>query len=396
MTEPALRSETEPVPGTQPACRSARRELVDLALLFVTTRVALIVIGLSARGIFPGPVNHPQPLGVGKIYSRFPFLDLWGQWDSSWYLSIAVHGYRPGPIDGRFANYGFFPLFPLLSRVVGWLFGSAFFGGLVVSNVAFLVACVFLYRLVTLDDDSDTARRAVKYLFVAPTAFLFSAMMSESLFLALAVMCFYFARRRRWWVVAALGFLVALTRVPGVLLAAPLAWIYFQQRGWSIRRIRPDVAALAFLPLGLACFMWFDWHLNGDPLAFVHIQTTAWGHSLENPLSALWRLITGDDVFARFAAWYSIVVLVLILVFLKKLGVAYSVLALSSVLVPLSSGGGPWGAMPRYTLVIFPLYIVAARVTKGRPGLDQCVTIGLALMQGFLMVFWANNSLLVV
>ncbi len=374
---------------------SPRRELADLALLFVVTRVVLVVIGLVARAVIPGPVVHPQPAGLGPTYSRFAFLDVWGQWDSSWYLSIAAHGYRPGPLQGPFANYAFFPLYPLLSRWVGWGFGSPYVGGLVVSNVSFLVACVFLYRLVTLDHDPDTARRAVKYLFAAPTAFLFSAMLSESVYLALVVMCFYFARRRRWWVVAALGFLVALSRAPGVLLAAPLAWIYFQQRGYSIRRIRLGIVALVSFPLGLGCFVWFNKHLTGDPLAFLHIQTTAWHHRLESPLSQLARTISSHSIFPRFAGWFALVALALILVFLKKMGVAYGVFALSSVLLPLTAGGG-LASMPRYAVVIFPLYIVAARFTERRPGLDQSVTIGLAMVQGFLMVFWANNSFLVV
>lgn len=373
-----------------------RRELLDLAILFVVTRLVLVAIGLFARDIVPGPVVHPQPLGLGKLYSRFPFLDLWGQWDTSWYLSIAVHGYRPGALFGPFANYAFFPLFPLLARWVGWPLGSAFVGGLIVSNVAFLASCVILYRLVTLDHDAETGRRAVKYLFVAPTAFLFSAMLTESLFLALVLGCFYCARRGRWWPVAGLGFLVAVTRVPGVLVALPLGWLYLRERGFSIRRVRPDALALASFPLGLGCVMLFNRHLTGDWLAFVHIQATAWGHRAENPLSALARLISGEDVYARFAGWFALGVLVLILAFIKRLGVAYGVYSLSSILLPLASGGGPWGAIPRYAVVIFPLYIVLAQWADRRPGLDQGITVGLALLQGFLMVFWANNYPLVV
>ncbi len=373
-----------------------RRELLDLAVLFVVTRLALVAIGLVARAIFPGPVEHPEPLGIGEVYSRFAFLDVWGQWDTSWYLSIAVHGYRPEPIFGPFANYAFFPLFPFLARWVGWPFGSAYFGGLVVSNVAFLVSCAFLYRLVTIDHDADTGRRAVKYLFVAPTAFLFSAMLTESLYLALVLMCFYFARRGRWWPLAVLGFLVAVTRVPGVLVALPLAWLYLGERDFSIRRIRPDVLAFASFPVGLGSIMLFNRHLTGDWLAFVHIQATAWGHRAENPLSALARTISGPDVYTRFAGWFGLAVLIVTLLFIKRLGVAYGAYALISILLPLSSGGGPWGAVPRYAVVMFPLYIVLAQWTERRPGLDQAMTMGLALLQGFLMAFWANNSPLVV
>ena len=372
-----------------------RQEAVGLIVVFVATRLALIAIGLVSRELWPGPVVRPRPLGVGPSFSSLAFLDLWAEWDSSWYLSIAEHGYKPEPLVGALANYAFFPLYPMLCRGVGWLFGGPFVGGLVVSNASFMAACFFLYRLVRLDDDVGTARRAVKYLFAAPAAFLFSAMLTESVYLALLVMCFYFARTRRWWAVGLLGFLLALTRGPGVLAVIPLAWMYLGQRRFSLRRVRPDVAWLGLLPAGVGLFMWFNQALTGDALAFAHIQLTGWGHRLHNPLSGLWRAVSGDDVVTSFNGWYMAAVLVLAMAFLRRFGVAYALFVLISLLVPLSYSA-PGGSMVRYTAVIFPFYVVAARLTRDRPGLDQAVTIAMALLQGFLMSHWANNSLLVI
>ncbi len=375
--------------------RTWRRQVGDLVVVFLVTRSVLVVVGLVSRELVPGPVWHPRPLGVGPTFSAFPFLDVWGEWDSSWYLSIAEHGYRAVPLEGPFANYAFFPLYPLLARWVGWPLGSSFLGGLVVSNAAFLVACAFLYRLVHLDDDEDTARRAVKYLFAAPGGFLFSAMLTESLYLALVVLCFYLARTRRWAAVGLVGFLLTLSRGPGVLTAVPLLWVYLAQRRFSLRRVRPDVLWLGLLPAGVGVFAWFNRELTGDALAFSRIQETAWGHRLQNPLAALWQAISGGDVFLRFQGWYMVAVLVLSVVFLRRFGVAYALFVLISVLVPVSYGPS-WGGLVRYTAVIFPFYVVAARSTAGRPGLDQALTIGSALLQGFLMSQWANNSFLVI
>jgi hypothetical protein len=277
---------------------------------------------------------------------------------------------------------------------VGWFAGGPFIGGLVVSNVAFLVACVFLYRLVGLDTDASTARRAVRYLFAAPASFLFSAMLTESTFLALSVMCFYFARTRRWGAVGVVGFLLALSRAPGVLVVIPLLWMYGRQRGFSLRRARPDVLWLALFPAGLLVFMAVNEVVTGDALAFAHIQVTAWGHRLQNPLSSLWRNLSGENSFWRFNAWYLLGVLALTVAFLRRLGTHYVLFVLIVVLPPMSYG--VWYSMVRYTAVLFPLCIVAARVTGGRPRLDLAVTIALVLLQGFLMSQWANNSVLVV
>ncbi|MDQ3980992.1 MAG: hypothetical protein M3314_15835 [Actinomycetota bacterium] len=382
-------------PEREPVERPAHRDGTNLLVLFLVTRVVLIAIGLVSRELMPGPVAHPRPLGVGPSFSSIPFLDLWGQWDSSWYLSIAKYGYRPEPLEGALANYAFFPLYPLLARGVGWMVGNPYIGGLIVSNAAFIVACVFLHRLVALDDDVETARRTVKYLFAAPAAFLFSAMLSESLYLALVVMCFYFARTDRWWAVGLLGFLLALTRGPGFLVVVPLLWVYLEQRGFSLRRLHPDVLWLALLPAGVGTFMLFNWDLTGNPLAFARIQLTGWGHQFQNPLSALWGAVTGGDTVLSFNGWYMIGMLVLTLVSLRMLGMAYALFALISILMPLLYSA-PGGSMVRYALVIFPLYIVAARFTRDRPALDQAVTIALALLQGFLMSHWVHNSLLVV
>ena len=392
---PSIAAATEARAAGERVPRPWRREAVELLVLFLVTRAVLVAIGLVSRELFSGPVLRPRPLGVGPSFSSFSFLDIWGQWDSSWYLSIAEYGYKPGLLEGALANYGFFPLYPYLARWVGWTVGSAYIGGLIVSNAAFLVACVFLYRLVAIDDDSGTARRTVIYVFASPAGFLFSAMLTESLYLALVVMCFYFARTRRWWAVGVLGFLLALSRGPGVWAAIPLLWIYLQQRRFSLREVRPDVLWFALLPAGVAVFMGVNEAVTGDALSFLRIQVTGWGHHLQNPISALWQAVSDPSVFVRFNAWFMVGVVVLTVAFLRRFGVAYALFVLISVLMPLSYGV-PWGAMVRYTVVIFPFYIAAARATASRPGLHQAVTIALALLQGFLMSQWVNNSLLLI
>ncbi len=393
--EPPAASAPETPPPRERAERPWRREVAALVVLFVLTRAALTAIALVSRDLVPGPVGHPRPLGIGPSFSSFSFLDIWGQWDSSWYLSIARYGYKPGLLEGALANYGFFPLYPLLARWVGWTVGSAYIGGLIVSNAAFLVACVFLYRLVAIDDDSATARRAVTYVFAAPAGFLFSAMLTESLYLALVVMCFYFARTRRWWAVGTLGFPLALTRGPGVFAVIPLLWLYLAQRQFSLRRVRPDVLWLALFPAGVVVFMGVNEVVTGDAMSFTRIQVTGWGHHLQNPLSALWQAVSDDSAFVRFNGWYMVGIVVVTVVFLRRFGIAYALFVLISVLMPLSYGV-PWEAMVRYTVVIFPFYIAAARATASRPGLHEAVALALALLQGFLMSQWANNSPLVM
>ena len=60
-------------------------------------------------------------------------------------------------------------------------------------------------------------------------SFFFSAVYTESLFLALSAGCFYLARRERWVWAGVLGGLAAATRSIGVLLVVPLAVLYLQE-----------------------------------------------------------------------------------------------------------------------------------------------------------------------
>jgi Mannosyltransferase (PIG-V) len=110
-------------------------------------------------------------------------VDVWGRWDSGWYLQIAHHGYAdPGETSA------FFPAYPLLVRVVGWfLLGHDLLAGVLVSLAASAVAFVLLWRLAgTLAGDS-AARRSLLYLAFFPTTLFLFAVYSESLYLMLSV-----------------------------------------------------------------------------------------------------------------------------------------------------------------------------------------------------------------
>ena len=91
-------------------------------------------------------------------------------WDAAWYRDIAHRGY------GGVTKVGlrFFPLFPLIARVVSWLPGvGAGAAVLVVANVSALGVGVLIYELACREGrDHNLARRAVWIVYLAPTAFV--------------------------------------------------------------------------------------------------------------------------------------------------------------------------------------------------------------------------------
>ncbi len=142
----------------------------EVLLDFVATRVAIIVIAeLAAAIVGQRPGSHVEE-------SSHALLAVWGRWDAVHYLNIATVGYHG-------TDMAFFPLFPLLIRIFGSLAGNHLIAGLVISNACFFFGLLFLYKLLEREYDRSTARRAIFYVSIFPSAVFFSAVYTESLLL---------------------------------------------------------------------------------------------------------------------------------------------------------------------------------------------------------------------
>ncbi|CAN5732329.1 hypothetical protein BH23CYA1_BH23CYA1_16680 [soil metagenome] len=156
--------------------------------------------------------------GYGKQFSwsKYSWLDIWGVWDSYWYLDIAQNDYSTvSSIPGNpgQTNFPFFPLYPLLMKLLSQLTGGEyFFAGIFISNVCLLVSGHLLYQLIEPDTDCKTARLSVKYLLLYPVSFILSGVFTESLYLCLLLLCFYLAQRRRRMLAAPASIRHGMTR----------------------------------------------------------------------------------------------------------------------------------------------------------------------------------------
>jgi hypothetical protein len=160
------------------------------------------------------------------------------RWDAAWYLVIAHYGYRPdlGPFTS--SRTAFFPLYPLGLSAIAHLGVPPILAGVLLSCGALALALYGIHRLTTLElgragmskipgaEGGEVARLAVMVTAFAPMAFFFSAVYSESLYLALSVGVFLCARQGRWAWVAVFGALAAATRSAGVVLLLPAAMLY--------------------------------------------------------------------------------------------------------------------------------------------------------------------------
>jgi hypothetical protein len=373
-----------------------------------TSRLVILFSGLAGVlqiGVASGATSTYDAGGLTAPFGYLPnaLVAPLARWDSVWYLTIARSGYQH--MRERMA---FYPLYPGLIHVLAWVVRSDLVAGVLISVVAFGVALALLHRLVCLDFDSEVADTTVLLLAFCPVSFFFSAVYTESLFLALSVGAIYAARRERWLLCGALGFLAALTRNGGIALIVPAAIIYFygpragtavltrwgtRAGGWRRlmprHQLRPDALWLLLIPAGLAAYLAYLGLRYGDALAPFRVESV-WFRHTTFPLTTFWdgarqavdglrQLLQGPVAPYRVpgyaqsvmsAALQDIVLFVFLVVgvlgliyVLARLGMAYGLYALALLVLALADPVSlqPLASLPRYELMIFPLFIWGAQ-----------------------------------
>ncbi|HEY0369212.1 MAG TPA: mannosyltransferase family protein [Chthoniobacterales bacterium] len=348
----------------------------DILVPFIASRAMLTAVGLLAllafQGIPPGPHDweikpngYIGPIGEHMSAWSYPLLNIWLRWDAGWYESVAKKGYQF--IPGQQSNTAFFPLYPMTIRAVHFVFRghldrSWFLSGMLAANLQLLVALWLLIRLVRLDEDEATAARSALYYLAFATTLFFTAPFSESTFLLVAVAAFYYARRANWMLAGIFGALTALARSPGIVLCLPLAVEYLAQRNWQWRRIRADVLWLALIPAALGGLMFYFQARFGN-LQVIRDSQAAWGNgwgTFRGPIAPLidmlHRPMMGRDWVDLAFAWLTIAMAIYAAFTLR---LSYGVYAVVTAIFLTSWGS--YESMPRYILVVFPIFIAFAK-----------------------------------
>ncbi len=406
------------------------------------SRVVVLLAGVGAVATF----------GVGRarsayvppgVVSGFGWLgDLLAapvaRWDAAWYLVIAHDGYRPGIGPLAASRTAFFPLYPLGVRAISELAVPPIAAGVALSVVAFAAALYGIHRLSTLElgrldrslarpgHGGDVARLAVLVTAMAPMAFFFSAVYSESLYLALSVGVFWCARQGRWAWAAALGALASATRSAGVVLVVPMLILYlygpredrepdFPDRAWwrPRYRVRRDVLWAVALPAGLAAYMAYLALAGGVPLEPFHAQEV-WNRHFAGPFVGVWdgaraafdgarQLLS----FQRTRVYFSeaggspfvdaghnlmlfaflLAAVPMVLGVLRRLPLAYGAYVLAALALPLSYPVAPEPLMslPRFEVVLFPLAMWSGAWLADRPRARLPVLAASALLMAFFV-----------
>ena len=387
---------------------TARSEgLLFVLLVFGASRLLYLAAGSLFASVVP--VSRFQAVTMDVPFGR---MNLWSHWDGEHYVALAAGGYLQ-PTEQ--VSPAFFPLYPLLIRSFGELFGGPVtwaalsVWGPLISLSALPFALFFVYRIAEDQWDTGVARGAVLALAFFPTAFFLNAAYTESLFLALSAGSLWAARVRRDLLLAgALAGLAAATRNVGLFLLVPLAYEWFRNRG----AYRWRGLYLALAPSGLVAYAAYLWLRFGDPLLF-YTDQQKWGREPAGPAATVvkaWqsaaegagRLLDprlwSDPTLARLADHlagaanlYNLVfflfAVVILLAGLRDLPPDLALYAFLLVLPAALFGTAqqPLMGAPRYVLVAFPLFLVLGLLHRNRP----VFATGLALSTLLSLVFCA-------
>ncbi|MDD4797433.1 MAG: hypothetical protein PHO66_06680 [Eubacteriales bacterium] len=338
-----------------------QRPAVHIAIWVVLTRAAIFALG--ALAIVLAGQDLPDMGGI------------WAKWDAHHYLHIAQYGYTADASLGDGWLYiVFFPLYPALTALLGRALHSYFWAAVALSWAALYLACLGLYRLCE-GEQPGGGMRAVRYLLLFPTALFLGIPYTESLFLALSILCLLLIRRRRWLWAGIAGFFAALTRNAGVLLALSygVEFLYAQRllpRGGSAVRDTKqwfkDGLPILLIPLGLGVYLLINHLVYGDALMFMQIQKQHWYQQMQPfyqsigiTIGQLWQ---SDAAHVYFMWGPQLVTMVLFLAVLphmvRRLHPTYGIYLLAFAVVSLSPS---WLlSFPRYMMGAAPIYLYLA------------------------------------
>ena len=291
------------------------------------------------------------------------FLGIWKHWDAESYLKIAQTGYTPSG-ENRFLLV-FFPLYPTLVSAFNFIIRDYLVSAFVVTGVASIALGLIFRELVRLDYSEKIAQLSVLFLFIFPTAFFLHIPYTESLFLALAVGSFLAARKRSWIACGVLGALACLTRVNGLILFPALLFEIWAEYG-ETKKINRKWLFLALIPAGFGAYLFLNYWVTGNPTMFLDYQREHWKKYLRFPfygIQGVWGSVYGRSASGSLMNGIQELLFVLIGFFAivagwRELRNSYRVWMILNWLLFVSTSFVQ--SVPRYTLVLFPLFILMA------------------------------------
>lgn len=237
------------------------------------------------------------PISSTGVVANFSW-DVFSAWDSVWYEKIITNGYDFSSDVKQIHTVAFFPLFPLLSRLVmttGLPFKIASF---LVNNLAFLATLIILYFWVEEMYGKNAARWIITTLVWCPYSIYGTVIYTEGLFLLCTTSALKTFEKKQYTWAAFWGLLSTATRVPGITLIPAFLFVSWKEK----RPIKAYIASLISV-LGIILYSLYCQIQFGDFLAFIHAQKAWRGDAKGFAWEGWWQMLM--QVVIGFNNWQA-------------------------------------------------------------------------------------------
>ena len=256
--------------------------LVWRILIFSVALLAVKILPLRIGFTFLTPENDSRNL-----------IQMWTNFDGVHYITLAIYGHGVAGLSNLL--YAFFPVYPWLVRTFEYVVRNFTGSGVLISNVSFLLSLFLLYKLFRLDFKDCISKLALLLILIFPTSFFFGAVYTESLFLLLSVLTFYFARRRQFFPAGLCAAIASATRVTGIFLWPALLIEFYLANGKNLKKmLNPNLVWLSLPPLGLLAYMRYQLLHTGSSIFFITSQAVIGSNRVVS------KIILLHQVFFRY------------------------------------------------------------------------------------------------
>ncbi|HUC87988.1 MAG TPA: mannosyltransferase family protein [Candidatus Binatia bacterium] len=360
----------------QPLLSKARLLSIELrkkllksdGLLAVSCAVSLIAVAIFISWYN----NKVVPLNADPTarYTLEPnnFLKFMSNWDGPNYIELAKHGYT------NIVQANFFPLYPLVIRLLRVVIGSPLVSALLVSWLSLIGSLYFYLKIIKhvfkLKVNAE-ALRCLIFFILFPTAIFLLATYTEGLLTFLALAAIYCGLKKHYLPAAVLVMLATATHITGLLVLVLVALILLEE---GVKRSRVILGA-AIGSLGLISYMYFLWRRFDRPLAFITSQED---HGWLRP--GFSRLASTIDLFNVV----FIILLILTVIYWWNRRKSFAIYAFLFLMIPLI--GRQFGGFNRYVLIAFPVQLMLYSYLRNKK-------LAYTFIIAFMAIIWTYFTL---
>jgi Gpi18-like mannosyltransferase len=232
-------------------------------------------------------------------------------------------------------------------------------------------------------------------MFFFPGSFVYSGFMSESLYLGLTIISYFYMEREQYGRGAIAASLATVARSPGILLFF-IFLVHWLRKNHNLKSLLENdwrsFSKILLIPLPLMAFMGFLFYRFDSAFAFSQVHAF-WGRSLASPMHNLFNNLLYfrnlSDITGAILSFTAFCSFIFIVFKIKELTVEEIIYSLAGILVPLSTS---LESSIRICDVIFPLFIVISLFFNRYPRFGCQLIAALAMINALLMTFWVLGA----